>query len=44
MEKKAIIMDENAMNRAIARITYEILERNRGAEQLCIGIFMQFQA
>lgn len=36
MEKKAIIMDENAMNRAIARITYEILERNRGAEQLCI--------
>ena len=36
MEKKAIIMDESAMNRAIARITYEILERNRGAEQLCI--------
>lgn len=36
MEKKAIIMDENAIRRAIARITYEILERNRGAEHLCI--------
>lgn len=36
MEKKAVIMDENAMQRAIARITYEILERNRGAEELCI--------
>ncbi len=36
MEKKAVIMDENAMRRAVARITYEILERNRGAENLCI--------
>lgn len=36
MEKKAMIMDENAMRRAVARITYEILERNRGAEGLCI--------
>lgn len=36
MEKKAVIMDENAMGRAVARITYEILERNRGAENLCI--------
>jgi pyrimidine operon attenuation protein/uracil phosphoribosyltransferase len=33
-------MDANAMQRAVARITYEILERNRGAENLClIGIF-----
>lgn len=29
-------MDENAMNRAVTRITYEILERNKGAENLCI--------
>ena len=40
MKLKAVIMDENAMNRAITRITYEILERNKGAENLCIiGIF-----
>ncbi len=33
------IMDENAMTRAIARISYEILERNKGAENLCfIGV------
>jgi pyrimidine operon attenuation protein/uracil phosphoribosyltransferase len=31
-----MIMDDNAMQRAITRITYEILERNRGAENLCI--------
>lgn len=40
MKQKAVIMDENAMKRAVARITYEILERNKGAERLCIiGIF-----
>ena len=40
MERKTIIMDENTMRRAVARITYEILERNRGAENLCIvGIY-----
>lgn len=34
-----VIMDENAMARAIARISYEILERNKGAESLCfIGV------
>ncbi|MBR2912757.1 MAG: bifunctional pyr operon transcriptional regulator/uracil phosphoribosyltransferase PyrR [Oscillospiraceae bacterium] len=36
MEEKNIIMDENAMYRATARITYEILERNKGAENLCL--------
>ena len=36
MEKKALIMDENAISRAVTIITYEILERNRGAENLCI--------
>lgn len=36
MREKAEIMDENAIGRAIARITYEILEKNHGAENLCI--------
>lgn len=36
MQQKAIIMDESAMKRAIARITYEILERNKGAVDLCV--------
>ncbi|MGN0614047.1 MAG: bifunctional pyr operon transcriptional regulator/uracil phosphoribosyltransferase PyrR [Porcipelethomonas sp.] len=40
MIRKAVIMDESNMKRAIARITYEILERNKGTENLCIvGIF-----
>ena len=38
-QDKKVIMDENAMTRAIARISYEILERNKGAESLCfIGV------
>lgn len=36
MEFKARIMDEKAMSRAIARISFEIIEHNRGAENLCI--------
>lgn len=37
--QKAVIMDENAVTRAVARISYEILERNKGADSLCfIGI------
>lgn len=36
MQAKAIIMDENAMKRAIARITFEILEQNKGTADLCI--------
>lgn len=33
-------MDDKAMQRAITRIAYEILEHNKGAENLCIvGIF-----
>lgn len=31
-----IILDEKAMDRAIARISYEIIERNKGADGLCI--------
>ena len=36
MEEKKNIMDESAMQRAITRITYEVLERNRGADHLCV--------
>lgn len=36
MEFKARIMDEKAMQRAIARISFEIIERNRGTDNLCI--------
>lgn len=34
--EKAVIMDENAISRAIARISYEIIERNKGTDNLCI--------
>ena len=36
MKRKAMIMDEAALCRAMARITHEIIERNRGAESLCL--------
>lgn len=38
MREKAKIMDENAMWRAITRISYEIVERNQGAPVIIIGI------
>ncbi|MBR5495799.1 MAG: bifunctional pyr operon transcriptional regulator/uracil phosphoribosyltransferase PyrR [Oscillospiraceae bacterium] len=34
--EKAVILDSNAMNRAIARISYEIIEKNKGVGDLCI--------
>ena len=34
----AVIMDEPAMRRALTRISHEILERNKGTEDLLIGI------
>lgn len=35
-----IILDEKSMDRAIARISYEIIERNKGVDDICIiGIF-----
>lgn len=34
--EKAEIMDEKAINRAVARISYEIIERNHGVEGLCL--------
>lgn len=36
LNQKAVILDENAMTRAVARISYEILERNKGAENICL--------
>ena len=39
MAEKTVIMDAQAIGRAITRISFEIVERNRGAEDLClIGI------
>ena len=34
--KKTLIMDENAINRAVARMTHEIIERNQGVEEICL--------
>ena len=34
--EKALILDDKAMSRAINRISYEIIERNKGTEELCI--------
>lgn len=36
METKALIMDESAIKRAITRISHEIIERNRGVEDLVL--------
>ena len=36
MREKAEILDSKAAARAIARISYEILEKNKGTENLCI--------
>lgn len=36
MQQKAKIMDEASLARSLARITHEILERNRGVEGLCL--------
>lgn len=36
MEKKTTILDKAAMNRAITRIAHEILERNKGGDNLVL--------
>lgn len=36
MQQKAVILDESAVSRAITRITYEIIERNKGAQDICV--------
>ena len=36
MQEKALILDEKSMARGVTRISYEILERNKGAEGICL--------
>ncbi|MFZ2539093.1 MAG: bifunctional pyr operon transcriptional regulator/uracil phosphoribosyltransferase PyrR [Oscillospiraceae bacterium] len=36
MTVKTLILDGKAMNRAIARISYEIIEHNKGVDNICI--------
>ncbi len=36
MKRKAKIMDETAIKRAVARITHEIIERNQGVDDVCL--------
>lgn len=36
MKRKTMLMDETAINRAIARITHELIERNKGARNVCL--------
>lgn len=36
IKEKAIIMDENAMERAITRISHEIIEKNKGTDDLAL--------
>ena len=39
MEKKTVVLDHSAINRALTRIAHEIVERNKGGEDLVlIGI------
>ena len=35
-ERKTELMDEQAMNRALTRICYEIVEKNHGTQNLCV--------
>ena len=35
-EEKTVLMDEATSKRAVSRIAYEIVERNRGTENLVI--------
>lgn len=36
MDKKTTVLDKSAMNRALTRIAHEILERNKGGENLIL--------
>ena len=36
MGKKTLILDETAINRAMARITHELIERNKGVNSVCL--------
>lgn len=36
MPKETLILDDKAMERAVARISYEIIEHNKGISNLCV--------
>ena len=36
MNRKTLIMDETAIMRALARITHELIERNKGVQNVCL--------
>lgn len=36
VQAKTVILDDKSMQRAIARISYEIIEHNKGVDNLCI--------
>ena len=36
MKRKTMIMDKAALDRAMARITHEIIERNKGVQEICL--------
>src|SRR5699024_2781642 len=36
MNKKTVLLDQSAMNRALTRIAHEIIERNKGGEDLVL--------
>lgn len=39
-QEKAVILDGSSINRAISRISYEILERNKGSDDICVIAIM----
>ncbi len=36
MQPKAVVMDDKAMERAVVRISHQIIEKNKGTENLCL--------
>jgi pyrimidine operon attenuation protein/uracil phosphoribosyltransferase len=36
MEQKKVVMDTDGIDRSLTRIAYEILEKNKGTEELCL--------
>lgn len=36
MDKKKTVLDQSAINRALTRIAHEIVERNKGGEDLVL--------
>ncbi len=36
MQKQVVVMDEAAIKRALTRVSYEIIERNKGTKNLAL--------